>query len=186
MITPTIFGCDPALTTGFGLIDAAGDIATFGHWCNKAPHEGRKAEDRPRRDQIRAHTFAQQLRRILDGYPTIERLAYEWVWKHTSTAQSQLYAGWRALLLAECHARGIDVWPVAWSTLKSVAYEYAEPSEIAQVKATKVKAERRLASKALIIVAAKRRWTNAPFTEDEADGLWVSEACRLGRGGGKA
>lgn len=178
-----IFGLDMALVTGFALLED-NSPPIYGTWRNYAPGEGTRSEDRSRREEIRFGTFRATLGRQLDNHPRIEKVAYEMVWSHRGTAQAQLYGGWRAVVLATCNERGLQSWPVAWSTLKSVACGGVTPPAVAAID-RKRRRERRIAWKAAVVDAAQRRWgLPESLTDDEADALWVAEACRLGRGGG--
>ena len=179
-----IAGIDLALTTGFGVLGLDGVCLAQGHWSNKAPLEGRKAEDRSVRDQVRFHNFQRELGQMLDIYPTLRTLAYEMVNTAASKgkAQIQLYGGWRALALAEAERRGLRVVPVANSTLRSVASPGGEPPEVKAALKTQ-KGARRAAWKAAVVRLAQEKWGLSSLTDDAADALWVAEACRIGRGG---
>lgn len=181
-MTARIIGLDLALTTGFGVLDADGACLMHGHWKNHAPNEGRKAEDRSVRAQVRFLNFAQALSNMLDTYPSAEILAYEHVSPHGSTGgnQMQLFGGWRSLVLAEAQRRGILAVPVGNSTLRSVASPDGEPPAVKAIPKKQRKA-RREAWKAEIVRLARERWGLGDTTDDEADALWVAEACRLGR-----
>lgn len=168
-------GLDLGLSTGFAVLDMDGKVVMHGSWKNNAPLEGKKGEDKPRRQQIRFHNFQASLIDLLKAFPEIKYVGYEYVWKHTSTAQTQLYGGWRGVLMATCQARNLTVTDVVWSKLKSESCGGKTPATVRQTKGLKA---RRVAWKAYVIEAAKDKWGITPKNDDVADALWAAEVVR--------
>lgn len=177
-----ILGLDLALTTGFAVLARDGALVAHGAWCNRAPNEGRKAEQREIRAQLRFMTFQRELRDVIHTYRAqLDLVAFEHLSPHGSVggAQMQLYGGWRALTLATSWDAGLRAEPVGNSTMRSTASPDGEPDEVRATPRGQRKA-RREAWKSSTVRLAKERWSiSRALTDDEADALWVAESARL-------
>lgn len=173
-----VLGLDLGLSTGYAVINTSG-IVRHGCWTNKAPGEGKKHENKSCRQQLRFKHFYETLNDLLTSFPEITHVAYEYVWSHTSTAQTQLYGGWRALTLASCGIRNLRCSEIVWSKIKSeLGTNGKQPPEL---KAATTAQERREVWKKLSISKCYDKFGVTPENDDVADAIWVAYLALRGK-----
>jgi Holliday junction resolvasome RuvABC endonuclease subunit len=173
-----ILGLDFGLSTGWAVLDGE-RVVDSGSWSNKQRGEGSKKENKRLRLSKRFGHFYKELEALLLTHP-VEYVAFEYVWSHRGSRAAQAYAGYMSVMYLLCDQLGCTPWPVAWSTVKSVATLGETPVRIKVLKGREL---RRSAWKKELVDCAEEAWGIIPSNDDEADALWVAESCRQGRGG---
>jgi Holliday junction resolvasome RuvABC endonuclease subunit len=142
-------GFDLGASFGYAVLDSDGKRVTSGTLKCK------------KRDPVGLYNLYTDLRLVFLNYP-IQHVGYEKVHqRHRSKAAATAYGGYEALLYLCVADNKLSLSQFSVQAIKKLATSFSD------------------ADKTDMEAAALTRWQYVVGTDDEADALWIAEACRL-------